>query len=285
MDRQELIGFIGGALLILSGAGEARAQEVAYSGSLQYATGSYYFTEQTGSVYLNNNLALSGKSVSLSVTVPFIFQNTPWVSYTSSGLLPTGGPSHGMVGSDGQGSRRGRMQHLDPGNADTVNYRGSSFGDPSVSGSVYLYRSSLSRTVVKSNVSVKFPLASPESGFGTGAFDYSVGLSLALAVGSNTFVTVDGTYWMLGDMEELDFINPVGYSAGVGQSLSDGKLLVMASIYGTTRIIEGIDPPLTTGLGMNLRVSPRVSLNGNLMVGLTESSSDVGMGAGWYITL
>lgn len=285
MGKPVVIVFIVGALLGLSGAGEARAQEVAYSGSLQYATGSYFFTEQTGSLYLTNTLSVSGRLMNLSVTVPFITQDTPWISYTATGLLPTGGPGHDTVGMAGQGGHRGRMQQIDPGNPDTVNYTASSFGDPSLAGGVVLYRSPAGGLAIRGNGSVKLPLADPAGGFGTGAFDYSAGLSLTARLARTTFLALDGSYWVLGDMEELDFINPLGFSAGLGRSFADGKLMVMASLFGSSRIIEGIEPPLTAGLGLNYRVSSAIGLSGNAILGLSESASDFGIGAGWHIRL
>lgn len=279
------IGAIGGALLGLCGAGNVIGQDVSYLGSVQYTSGSYFFTEETQSLYFNNGISFSLNSVNLSFNIPFIIQNSPWISYSTSGPLPTGGPGSGMVDSGGHGQRRGRRAIVDPGDQDTVSYTQSSFGDPSVSANIDLFKSSRGQTVIRSNVSMKLPVADPESGFGTGAVDFSTGLSLMHRLGSGTFLTLDGSYWMLGDMEDLDLKNPVGYGLGVGQALADGKVMLIANVLGSSQVIEDIDPPISTGFGMNIQVAQKISLNGNVNIGLSESSSDFGIGFGWYIRL
>src|SRR6056297_2484201 len=76
------------------GAGCIQAQELSYSGNAQFATGSYFFTEKTESFSISNGLNLSAGKVRISFSVPFITQNSPWVSYGAAGYIPTGGPDH-----------------------------------------------------------------------------------------------------------------------------------------------------------------------------------------------
>ncbi|MFH5832658.1 transporter [Halalkalibaculum sp. DA384] len=277
---------VGGVLCWAAGAGQASGQALTYNGSVQYATGSYYFTEQTGSFYFNNGLGISGDRLSLHLNVPFIAQNTPWISYTSSGMgpLPTGGPHNRLVdGSDGgQGNRRGRRR-IDPGTTDTLNFTETHFGDPSLSGSVRIYSSGFGQTSVNGNFGIKFPLTDADSGFGTGAWDFGAGLSWSQRVAGNTLLLLSGMYWQLGDMDDLDFKNILSYSAALGQTFQEGKLMATASFFGSTQIIEDIDPPMNAGAGLSFQVAPNVALNTNLLVGLTESASDFSIGAGWSI--
>lgn len=274
-------------VILLGGYSEsyvANAQQVSYTGSAQYATGNYFFTERTGSFYLNNGLSVSGKNVTININAPYIVQSSPWISYSPAGPLPTGGPNHQFVDTRGRGSGRGGGR-IDPGNADTVSYTEGSFGDPTLSGSYKLLSSPTGKTVLNSNYSVKFPLADPNGGFGTGAWDFGAGLSVAQRIGNNNIWLADVMYWRLGDMDELDFINPVSFSTGFGHSFANGTFMLSASLFGYSKILEDTDPPLSSGLGANYRVSPKLQLNANLLVGLTESVSDLSTGFGWRFAL
>lgn len=105
MHKLQILLILGCMLLELAtGAGVAKAQQVTYSGSMQYATGSYIFTERTGSLYIMNGLSISGDRGSVSFTVPYVIQNSPWISYTHGGGIPTGGSRHGQVGRDENGT-------------------------------------------------------------------------------------------------------------------------------------------------------------------------------------
>ncbi|MCW9705711.1 transporter [Fodinibius salsisoli] len=277
---------VGEVLLWALGAGPVKGQAINYSGSVQYATGSYYFTEQTGSFYLNNGFGVAGDAVSIYLNVPFIAQNTPWVSYTNTGVgpLPTGGPHNRLVGGrNGEGNRRGRR--IDPGVTDTLNFTETHFGDPSLSGSIKLYSSEVGRSSVNGNIGIKIPFTDASDGFGTGAWDVGAGVSWSQRVADTVLLVLSGMYWQLGDMDDLNFNNILSYSTAIGQTFQNGKLRVVANFFGSTQIIDDIDPPLSTGVGFGFQTSTNVSLNTNLLIGLTESASDFNIGAGWSIKL
>ncbi|MDX1586880.1 MAG: hypothetical protein R3222_09055, partial [Balneolaceae bacterium] len=105
--------------MLLAGSGwQAISQNLSYNGSAQYATGDYFFTEKTGSFFLSNGLSVRGERITLSINVPYIVQSSPWISYSSHGLLPTGGPGNGTVagrGNDGMGMGNGMGRRIDPG--------------------------------------------------------------------------------------------------------------------------------------------------------------------------
>lgn len=286
---QLLILFI--TLTVLWGAGTgAYGQDIRYNGSVQYATGSYYFTEQTSSLYFNNGIGFSSEKITAYVSIPLITQNTPWISYTSAGgigALPTGGPSSNLVGhspNNSQGNRMGRRK-IDPGSTDTVNFAETNFGDPSLSTSLKLWDSGFGQTSISGNVGVKLPLADPNSGFGTGGWDVGAGLSWSQRVSDHYLFILNGMYWKLGDMDELDFNNILTYSAAIGRSFKGGNLMTTASLFGSTEIIEGIDPPVSLGAGLSYQLSPQWGLNTNVLFGLTESASDFSIGLGWSVKL
>lgn len=274
-----------GFLLSLVGNQQAVAQQFTYNGSAQYATGNYFFTERTGSFYLNNGMTVSGRGITLSINVPLVIQNSPWVSYSSHGFLPTGGPGNGTVDSGGRGGMGSGGRRIDPGDADTISYSKTGFSDPNLSGNFRLFGSTSGRTSVNGNFNLKFPLTEPEKGFGTGAWDMGAGISVAQRLGLSYLWLLDVMYWHLGDMEELNFNNPVSYSTGIGRVFDGAKWLLSANIYGYTKILDTADPPLSAGLSGGLRLSSKVRLNANLVIGLTESVSDFSAGFGWGLDL
>lgn len=281
---------LGVALLSAVGARSASGQDVTYSGSVQYATGSYYFTERTGSFYFNNGFGISGERLILYANIPLVIQNTPWVSYsgTGVGLLPTGGPRHGLVdtagSSMGMGNRRGNRR-IDLGSSDTLGFTETHIGDPSLNGHWRLYQSGYGQTAVSGTFGIKFPLTVPDSGYGTGGWDFGAGLSVIQRYQTAWLLFASGSYWWLGDMDELDFNNILSYSLSLGHSYKSGKLMSVANFYGSTRAIDDVDPPLSTGVGISFQATSRLNINSNAQVGLTESASDVSIGFGWSLKL
>jgi hypothetical protein len=128
-------------------------------------------------------------------------------------------------------------------------------------------------------------LADPNSGFGTGAWDAGAGISWSQQIKNNFLFVISGMYWQLGDMDDLDFNNILSYSAAVGRSFKNGKLMATTSFFGSTEVIDGVDPPINVGGGLNFQVSNQIYLNTNFLVGLTESSSDLSISFGWTINL
>ena len=277
-------------VIILWGPGveQAQAQELYYAGSLQYAAGSYFFTERTGSFYFSNSLGMSADRGSIYFSIPLITQNTPWISYSRSvtGMLPTGGPQNRLVETrhQQQGSGGGsRKNAIDPGLADTVSFSKTHVGDPSLSVNVKLWSNQSKNSTINSNWGLKFPIADANSGFGTGAWDAGGGLSWAQRIQQNYLLIVSGMYWRLGDMEDLDLNNIVSYSTALGRTFRDGKLMSTVSVMGSTEIINEVDPPMSVGAGLNYQMSTPVNLSTNVLVGLTESTSDFSIGVGWSI--
>lgn len=301
MLKQEL------SLLMISGlvaVGCVQAQGVSYSGSMQYATGSYFFDETTGSFSLANGLNFSGDKLSVSFSVPFIVQNSPWISYGAAGYIPTGGPQHGALKDStgrrpGKGGGKGMMGSLknkvgsgipvlqegsDIPLPDTSSYTESSFGDPNIYANVKLYTSSSGYTSIQLNSGLKIPFADPGNGFGTGEWDLGMGASLSQRLGEY-FLYLNLMKWWFGDMPDLELEDPLSYSVGLSRSLGQGKWFINSTFSGYTEIIKDYDPPLNLGFGLGFFASDRVSLNGTFSLGLSESSADQSFGVGWNIKL
>ncbi len=297
----------------------ALAQQITYSGSLEFATGKYLFTESTRSAYFLTGLAVEAGRLRLSATLPLIYQSTPWISYSTGGGIPTGGPQQGEVadslgrrggsgnGGMGMGSRAGLAAALLGAGGtgsmsagglsgasgamrqavalpDTATFDQVGVGDPTLRLAVDLVppgRRDFSVTVAGQ---VKAPLADPTRGFGTGEWDGGGSLSVARRLGS-TLLFGELGYWILGDLPDLELRNPVSFSVGVGQRIAGGKLSVLASLSGTSRILAETDPPLDVGGGIGYRLGEGRSLGVSVSVGLSESSPDLAVSAGWQIGL
>lgn len=287
-----LMGWAAAVTLCAVAALPAQAQTtVNYSGSVQYATGSYIFAERTHSVYLFNGLALSHGRLQAAASLPIIYQSSPWVSYTVVGSVPSGGPQQGAVGGHGPGGGQGdgpgtgRRRGGDPiVLPDTATYADIGVGDPSLRADLALFRGTTGPTVRLAG-SVKPPLADVDRGFGTGAWDAGLGLSLSQRLGP-WFLFGEALHWWLGDMDDLTLQNAVSYSASLGRVFQNGRLGVLASFSGYTEIIDTAAPPLQTALGLNYQFGGGAySLNGTVSAGLSASMPDVSMSLGWRVAL
>lgn len=265
------------------------AQSVRWQGSTSYSSGTYYFTETTGSLYVSNGLSMEFGRISGSITAPFVVQSTPWVSYAAAGNLPTGGTQSGEVQRSGMGSGPGSGGQGGPKQTvmltDTTTYSRASFSDPSVSVSANLLNRYPGRTSVYLNAQLKMPLSNPSSGFGTGAWDGGAGLSASQGVGASFMIFTDLMYWRMGDMEELPLNNGLSYGIGIGKLFTDAGWTGSLALNGFTEIIDGVDPPLAISAGAGVRLSEKGSLNFNVGTGLSESSPDFTIGFGWFVTL
>ena len=248
---------------------------VAYSGSIQYARGNYIFDQTTSSMFMFNGLSFSSEGLNLSVSIPVIFQSTPYVSYSGVGIIPSGGSEHTQVS-----GRKGKNQEVIL--PEPVDYEQYGIGDPMVSLGVRLLKESKLFPTVQLVVQAKLPLASIEKGFGTGEWDYSGGLSLSKVLGK-TFLFVDMYYWMLGDLPDLELKDTVSYSIALGQPLSGGKYALFVSYSGSTNIISEVAPPSFLGFGFSYRIDAKKSLMLNASLGLTESVPDFSVSLGWNI--
>jgi|AntRauTorcE11897_2_1112592.scaffolds.fasta_scaffold00104_12 hypothetical protein len=256
------------------------AQQVYYNGSVQFSSGKYYFSETSRSVYLNNGVSYSFPKLHLAADLSYVFQDSPWISYTSAGGIATGGPQHGIVsqriGKGGKG--QGNTISI----SDTVSYTQSGFSDPNVSLRYEVFTSNNNHTILSITGAVKIPFTRPEIGFGTGEWDFSLGSS-AMGWSGNWLWNASLAYWYFGDMDDLVLRNALSYGLGIGRSHFNQKIMVIYSISGMSKIIENTTPPLLTGIGLSYKTGMNTSLILNAGYGLSESSVDYTLSLGWTI--
>ncbi|MBD3616319.1 MAG: hypothetical protein HUJ22_07080 [Gracilimonas sp.] len=260
----------------------AIAQEVNYNGTVQFSSGEYYFAETSRSVYLNNGVNFSYPKLHFSANLSYVFQDSPWISYTSAGGIATGGPQHGIVSEGAGKGRKGRHDSINI--PDTASYIQSGFSDPSVSLSYDVFESYNRHTILSVTGVAKVPFANPEMGFGTGAWDLSLGGS-AMGWSGSWLWNASVAYWHFGDMEDLNLHDALSYGLGAGRSFSDQKVMILYSISGMSKVIEGTAAPLLTTIGVSYKMGTFTSLMFNAGYGLSESSADYSLGMGWMIHL
>jgi hypothetical protein len=246
------------------------------------AQGTYYFDQTVRGLFFVNGLYLSAGPFNLSANVPIVYQNSPYVPYSGIGALPTGGSESPIVGSQ-PGRRPGSDPIILP-ESETVDYKRLGLADPFFRMGIRLWKESRYVPSVEISVQAKVPVATFESGFGTGKWDYAAGVSVGKRLG-RVVLLADIGYWILGDLPELDLKDPWSYIASLGIPLAGGKTALMLSYFGFSRIISGVEPPRSLGLGLSFKVGPKSSLLLNGSIGLSEFSSDFSASLGWSIGL
>ena len=266
----------GAIAVALATAGPASGGPVSYTGSFQLAQGKYFFDQTMRGVFFINGFTVNAGAFTLSASLPMIYQSSPYVSYSGVGVLPSGGTESSLVG-----NRQGKDPVILP---EPIEYRQFGVGDPMLFMGIRLWDEGKYRPSLQVQAQAKLPLATLESGFGTGEWDYGAGISLSKKLGG-VFLFADVGYWVLGDLPDLELADPWSYVVSMGLPLSGGKAALMFSYSGFTEIISGVEPPSSLSLGLSLRVGPRSSLLLNGSLGLSESSPDFSASFGWSIGL
>jgi hypothetical protein len=270
--RKVYLVVVGVALAVLATTNGLWAGELTYWGSLQASRGTYIYSENTTNISLFSGLSIYDEPLRVSVNLPVVFQSHPWVTNTGVGVLP-GRPQRQPLGA---------AAALATAVQDTLDVSEIGIGDLVVRAEFDVLKIQDTPQTVLLFVETKVPVASVEDGFGTGEWDYGTGLSLSRVFGG-TFVSADVGYWILGDMPQLEFKDPVSYGAAVGFYFAAGSGGVMLSYSGSTEVIEEAGAPSQIGLGANYRLEEDIGINGMLSVGLSDSSPAFSLSFGWQV--
>jgi hypothetical protein len=280
----------------------ANAQELAYSGAVHVTTGEYFFTERTTSFAFINGLTLTSGRLRLSASIPVYTQNSTAVTYVNGIPVPTGGPDAGAVrerepgkkvpmgpGRGGPGARTSFdvATAVESATTETVTSPGSyqtDLGDPLLQAGLDLVRGNGGLRALGIYGLAKAPVADVESGVGTGEWDVGGGASLGLG-GAATFLFADLSYWVNGDLPDLPLRNTLNYAVTVGRWLGTGRWSVSASLLGATEMIDGVDAPISVGVGLAYSAAAGRMLNAGVGTGLTESAADLSAYLGWRVPL
>lgn len=262
----------------------AHAQDVTWSGGVDVTNGDYYFSERTTAVWIGNGLTARWDGFWLDASVPLLMQNSEAVTRVAGLPVPTGGARSGDVagrGGSGSGPGTGDMQRTieieEPGSLEV------DVADPMFGVGIDLIPEGSVRSL-RFGVSAKAPVRSVESGIGTGEWDFGVGGGTSIATGS-LLVLLDGTWWALGDLPELELKDVLSYSAAVGGLLGDGSVGWTLSVTGSTTMIEDVEAPVSLGGDVLFWSEAGSSFRAGLRFGLTESAADLAGSLGWSVPL
>lgn len=276
------------ALAMAAAAASPSAQTLTYAGALQGATGNYIFSQRTTTASLTNGLTLGAGRLTLSASVPLLYQSTPWVSQSGAGMIPTGGPESGTAhGGKGGGGTMAAMSVVNAARIvmpDTAQFDKAGVGDPAAFASLRLVNDGVGVPAIHVTGAVKFPVASVRSGFGTGEWDYGAGAGLSKQLGA-MFVAADVMYWWLGDMPDLAFRNPVTFAGTVSRLVAHDRYAVYANAWGSTKSLADIEAPAQVGAGVCRMQSGLCVLGFGLSFGLTSSSPDLSATINWQVPL
>jgi hypothetical protein len=292
-----------GTLVVALGA--ADAQDLTWSTSLGYASGTYLFEERYHTWSLLNGLSLRAGRATITASLPVVAQNGTSISLVGGVPVPTGGPDHAAVARRQSGRpirpRPGRRSSVmadalsapiatlvSESVADSLTVAGTgayaiNIGDPMLGASVPAFQGDGLIRALDLGVYAKAPLGSVASGISTGAWDYGAGAGVTLAAGDAIFFA-DAAWWVFGDMPDLTLNNALLYSGSLGRRLG-GEWSMLASVAASTRLAPSIDPPVSVGLALSRGLTRSASFNVGVSAGLTESASSFAAYAGWSTKL
>ncbi len=258
------------------------AQSITYEGGISVAAGNYIFTVPTTTWSLSTGAAIETGRFVLRASLPIHMQNTVLVSATGAGRMASGGSFSGTVsdsGRHGGGGRRGSGPRLEPPTSTVTGYR-VALGDPIAT---VLWRAvGGSRASVSLGAGAKAPVADTAT-FGTGAWDVGAIASLAITLGGWEFAGLDLSYWHLGDLPELEFVDPVTATVSVGRVFPrawGGSLFLTAG----TPSIRGYDAPVLAGVSIT-RLGAGAAWGASVTAGLSDAVADVSAMLTWRVRL
>lgn len=253
--------------LALASAGPVAGQELRYSGSVGYYTGSYIFGDRTESVALLNGLSLSRGRLSMTATLPLIAQTSTSVSFLGGGMMPTGGPDHGEV-------TQGHAGGMSMGDGFDV-----TAGDPVLRVSYRVVQGVSAPLILNVEALAKAPVAPISTGIGTGAWDVGVGAS-GMAVLGSTMVLGALSVWSPGDLPELVLREYADATLGLGRVFAE-RWSLLVSVNAATTIVDALPAPASLGVSAGLRTEGGGSWSLAAAAGLTEASPELSLTLGW----
>jgi hypothetical protein len=219
--------------------------------SFQMTEGDYITGISRNNYYFNIGSRYRSESWYLSATISFIAQDGIFSEDYSSDMM--GGSS---------------TPHLEMG-----------IGDLFLFGEVNLLNGTDVLPWIALSSQVKIPTASSNYSFGTGEFDYGVGLTFRKRLFS--FIAFgDIGYLNLGDTDEITFLNPFTYGFGIGKGFDYGKYSISMYYQRYTKIYETYAAPHQLSLGLYVNIINRTFLSFIGSKGLSETSPNLSISAG-----
>lgn len=231
------------------------------STSVNYSVGDYGTDKDTTIVYVPFTLGVSPiDRLWLTVTVPFLYQDTQNVVLTGGGVAS-------------RKKEKGRLAQ--PASSTTE----EGLGDVLLKISYVVVEERGLVPEITPYFKIKFPTADEDRGLGTGEFDETFGVDLAKRLVDGLFGYVGLAYTFIGSPPGSDLKNSFGWSVGAAYAVIP-PLSVFAFLDGATAITSGQDDPLEVRVGAEYRLTKVLKLTGAVTRGLSNGSPDWGVSVG-----
>lgn len=261
MRDRMVMAALGLLLVVAAPAFAEDARWLSLSSSVNYSIGDYGTGDDTTIVYVPFTLGVSPiDRLWLSVTVPFLYQDTQDVVVTGGGVA----------------SRQKQKGKLTKPSRSTSE---SGLGDVLAKVSFVVLREGVVVPEIEPYVKVKFPTADRDRGLGTGEFDETIGVDLSKNLVGDLYGYLTLAYAFIGDPPGSDLRDSFGWSVGVAYGIVPAVSLY-AFLDGATSVAPGQDDPLELRVGAELRLTRVLKLTGAVTRGLSNGSPDWGVSAG-----
>ena len=266
------------ALGLHSSPVQASDRKVSVGLGFEFATGDYGTDETTDSykVPLIVNYHPTER-LGFKLEIPYIYQS-------NSTTVTLGGmrfPAR-MEGSGGGGGAGGGMGMGSSASSSDLSDSQSGLGDITLTAGYAVLEEQENSPLVRPLLYAKFPTADENKGLGTGEFDYGAGLGLAKWFG-NWSTYLEGMYVLPGSSGDFDTDNYWTYQVSASYRLND-TLRPGVSLLGGTAAFDEASDPLEARLNLDYWASDRGSFGCYLAKGLSDGSSDFGVGIFGYIS-
>lgn len=236
----------------------------------QVLGGKYTSASNTSTFYLSGGLGYRTSRWNVSVNFPIIAQNTTNVTNMGGMFLPNGeNQEHG-------GSSHWNM-HGNPSDSRLTEHQMRfGLGDIYLYGEFQLLREMPGFPSVNITGQVKFPTASSGNNYGTGKFDYGLGLSLRKLMYPYSLF-LDGGYIRIGDPVGITYRDPLVFGLGLGRIFAGGRYSFLIYYQQYSRILAELEPPRQATIAGFLKLADNTMLSASLLIGFSETSPDYGL--------
>ncbi|GAB4363655.1 MAG: hypothetical protein Kow0042_01710 [Calditrichia bacterium] len=257
-------------MFIFGLSGNSFAGQWSLNAGIQAFSGNYIYTQNTSVYYMTGGIRYRTPGWNLSLSVPFIAQNSSSVTNMGGMFFPNN--ENAVHGDAAHWNMHGRQTS----ETLTTHHMSFALADMYVYGERQVLAENGTLPAFSLVGQVKFPTASVQENYGTGEYDYSVGAAFRKSV--YPFVlSFDISYFRIGDPAGITYQDPVILGVGVGKFFLNGRLSVLAYYHNYSRILSDYDPPRQVTFGGYYKLSQQLFLSGSTLFGLSNTSPDLGL--------
>ncbi|NIA28662.1 MAG: hypothetical protein GWP06_01960 [Actinobacteria bacterium] len=258
--------------------------------SAQVTKGDYIFDGSTTAYYFYGGLRYQSDRWSVSLSLPLIAQRDDLVTYTGGIFLPTGGMHHtdndmvdrfggGMMGGHSEWNDEENMHGMSP--FSNLNY---GLGDLYLYSELLLLREQASLPSLSLNTQVKVPTANRSKNYGTGVYDYGLGLTVRKSMNSFLLFANVG-FLVIGDPADVTFNDPVTFGLGFGKFFNQGRSSLVLYYQSYSEILPGYQPPSQISLGYYFHIFRTLTISTVALAGMSDTSPNVSFLSGLQVGL